>query len=87
MRLTPTAVTKQGEKLLSTNPKFWVLFIKLVQEKITDENRKEMREMVMNHLKTCQQDMEYVYSELGSLLEIQDDKENLPNFGGLTSNI
>ncbi len=46
-----------------------------------------MREMVMNHLKACQQDMEYVYSELGSLLDIQDDKENLPNFGGLTSNI
>ena len=40
----------------------------------------------MNYLKNCQQDMEFIYSDLGSVLEIQDDKENLPTFGGCSTN-
>jgi hypothetical protein len=26
--------------------------------------------------------MEYIFSDLGPILDIQDDKENLPTFGG-----
>lgn len=38
--------------------------------------------MVMSNLKNCKQDMEFIFSELGPLLNIQEDKENLPSFGG-----
>jgi hypothetical protein len=51
--MKPVALNKQGEKLLSSNPKFWVLFVKLIADKIKDNNRQEIKEFVMGHLAEC----------------------------------
>ena len=50
--LKPVALNKQGEKLLSQYPKFWILFVRLIADKLlSDDTKKSVRDHVMSSLK------------------------------------
>ena len=43
LTLKPIPLNKQGEKILKSNAKFWIIFCKLAEEKINNNNRTDLK--------------------------------------------
>ncbi|CDW87292.1 UNKNOWN [Stylonychia lemnae] len=80
LSLKPTPINKTGEKLLKSSPKFWVIFTKLIAEKINEGNREEFKEMILSYLRDSNEDLSILQCDLGSIVDFSDEKENLPTF-------
>ena len=38
----PKAVNKQGEKVLKGNAKFWIIYLRIISDKLSLENKKDL---------------------------------------------
>jgi hypothetical protein len=78
------ALNKQGERILKQSAKFWIVFLKLLPEKVVEAHKEELRNDLINAFKDSSlADYQLIFSELGDVLDIQanassssSDKEN-----------
>ena len=73
MGLKPTPLNKQGEKLLTQYPKFWILFVKLVSDRLkTTEAKRSLRDQVLSTLKVPEGhvDLELLTQEMQLILDL-----------------
>eukprot|EP00347_Sterkiella_histriomuscorum_P012517 403368271 len=79
LSLKPKPINKNGEKLLKTSVKFWVIYSKIVADKLqtNEENKKQFKETMLQYLSEGQQDISLLTSELQNLIDFQEDKENM----------
>lgn len=80
MTLKIKAVSKQGEKILKSNAKFWIIFLRMMQGKINESNVSEITNELSTLFKDNSGDVTLLKQELGGLIdleELNEDKENL----------
>jgi hypothetical protein len=72
---------------LKTNSKFWVIYIKLVAEKLNEERKIFFKDTIIKNFKDNKTEYQIIYNEIGDILSLDlpdpENKENeLPRFGG-----
>lgn len=95
MTLNPMASTRVGERILKSNVKFWVLFIRIVAEKLNDFAKAILRERLLaGTFPKGSPDYDLLIKEVGSIIDteklkeneaadqINESADNLPRFGG-----
>lgn len=80
LSLTPKATSNIGEKLLKSQPKFWIIYAKLIEDKLRscEINRQNFKNLILSYLDEAQYD-NLLVSELEGLIDFDIDKENIPS--------
>lgn len=79
LSLTPKSASSIGEKLLKSQPKFWVIYAKMIEDKLrsSEINRQNFKNLILTYLVDAKSD-NLLVSELEGLIDFDVDKENIP---------
>ena len=44
----PTSTTKHGDKILKNNSKFWIVYLKIIADKLNEENKEQFRQVLID---------------------------------------
>ena len=64
----PIPLNKHGENLLKNSPKFWIVFLKLIGDNLTEEDKKIYRGHLQEAFRDKPQEFQMLVNELCGLL-------------------